>query len=90
MASAHTGCVHALRPKFPSIPSLRNRIVFGLACEMKLAVEKNGGTKKKKWVHVSTSICLQFKHKRDPNLIGLPSSRGGPKRASDYQGHAIV
>lgn len=45
MTSAHTGCVHALRPKFPPIPSLRNRIVFGLACEMKLAVEKKG-TKK--------------------------------------------
>lgn len=43
MASAHTGCVHALRPKFPPIPSLRNRIVFGLACEMKLAVEKKKG-----------------------------------------------
>lgn len=45
MASAHTGCVHALRPKFPPIPSLRNRIVFGLACEMKLAVEKKGHKK---------------------------------------------
>lgn len=47
MASAHTGCVHALRPKFPPIPSLRNRIVFGLACEMKLAVEKKRGAQKK-------------------------------------------
>lgn len=40
MASAHTGCVHAPRPKFPPIPSLRNRIVFGLACETKLAGER--------------------------------------------------
>lgn len=46
MASAHTGCVHAPRPKFPPIPSLRNRIVFGLACETKLAGER--GEKKKK------------------------------------------
>lgn len=45
MASAHTGCVHAPRPKFPPIPSLRNRIVFGLACETKLAGER----KKKSW-----------------------------------------
>lgn len=44
MASGHTGCVHALRPKFPPVPSLRNRTVFGLACETKLA---GGGRRKR-------------------------------------------
>lgn len=56
MASAHTGCVHAPRPKFPPIPSLRNRIVFGLACETKLAGERGkkraGAQKRKKNEHM--------------------------------------
>lgn len=57
MASAHTGCVHVLRPKFSPIPFLQEYDRVWISMQNEACREK-----KKNLTHVSTSISLQFKH----------------------------